>query len=186
MDDERIIDLYFARDESAIRETADKYGARLRAIAYAILEDRESAEECENDVYLEAWKRIPPNEPRGYLFEYLGRITRHLAIDECRRRNALKRQIVYCELTKEMEECLPGGESAESRMEAQEFQQILTAFLSGKPKMQRSVFLRRYWYFDSIAEISRRFGFSEEKVKSILFRMRGELKKQLEKEGYTI
>ena len=103
MDDERIIDLYFARDESAIRETADKYGARLRAIAYAILEDRESAEECENDVYLEAWKRIPPNEPRGYLFEYLGRITRHLAIDECRRRNALKRQIVYCELTKEME-----------------------------------------------------------------------------------
>ena len=186
MDDDRIIKLYLSRDESAIRETAAKYGARLRAIAFAILENRESAEECENDTYLEAWQRIPPNEPYGFLFEYLGKITRHLAIDECRRRNAQKRQAVYCELTQEMAECLPGPENVESRMEEQDVRRILTAYLGRCTKMQRAVFLRRYWYFDSISEIGRRFGFSEEKVKSILFRMRSALKKELEKEGYTV
>ena len=186
MEDDRIIELYLSREEAAIRETAAKYGARLRQIAYAILQDRGAAEECENDMYREAWERIPPNEPRGYLFEYLGRIIRHLAIDECRRAAAQKRRAVYCELTQEMAECLPGPEDVESRLEAQELRRILSDFLAGCPQEQRAVFLRRYWYFDSIAEIGRLFGYREEKVKSILFRMRKALKKRLEKEGYTV
>ena len=186
MEDNKIIELFLSRDESAIRETAAKYGTRLRQAAFAILADRGAAEECENDTYLQAWNRIPPDEPRGYLYEYLGRIIRHLAIDECRRAGAQKRRAVYCELTREMEECLPGPENAESRLEAQEIRRILSDFLAGRPAEQRAVFLRRYWYFDSIAEISRLFGIHEEKVKSILFRMRKALKKQLEKEGYTV
>ena len=186
MEDGKIIDLYLARDESAIRETAAKYGARLRAIAFAILESCESAEECENDTYLEAWRRIPPNEPRGYLFEYLGRITRHLAIDECRRMKSEKRRAEYCELTQEMAECLPGGEDVESRLEAEALSGIITDFLLGCPKEQRAVFIRRYWFFESIEEIGRCFGFSQSKVKSMLYRMREALKVRLEKEGYTV
>ena len=186
MKDEKIIDLYLARDESAIRETAAKYGSRLRAIAFAILESRESAEECENDTYLEAWRRIPPNEPRGDRFEYLGRIVRHLAIDECRRMKSEKRRAEYCELTQEMAECLPGGEDVENRIEEAELSRILSDFLQGCPKEQRAVFIRRYWFFESIEEIGRRFGFGGSKVKSILFRMRKALKERLEKEGYVV
>lgn len=186
MEDDRIIDLYLSRDESAIRETAAKYGARLRRIALAVLGSRESAEECENDTYLEVWRRIPPNEPRGYLFEYLGRIIRHLAIDECRRMNSEKRRAEYCELTKEMAECLPGGEPADSHLEAEELMRVISDFLRSCPKEQRTVFIRRYWYFDSVAELGRRFGFSQSKVKSMLYRMREALKAKLEKEGYTI
>ena len=108
MDDDKIIELYLSRDESAIRETQEKYGSRLRQTAYRILENHGAAEECENDTYLEAWNCIPPHEPRGYFFEFLLRIIKHAAIDACRRNNRLKRKADFCELTKEMEECLPG------------------------------------------------------------------------------
>ena len=91
MEDAAIVDLFLAREESAIRYTAEKYGARLRGIAQGILNDRTAAEECENDAYWEAWRRIPPHEPRDYLFAFLGRIIRHLAIDACRRRGASAR-----------------------------------------------------------------------------------------------
>lgn len=186
MDDDRIIELYLSRDESALAETAAKYGSRLRSIAQAILGDAGAAEECENDAYLEAWNRIPPNEPRGYLFEYLGRIVRHLAIDACRRRSALKRQTLECELTQEMEECLPGGSEPETELEGQELSRSITEFLQSYPETQRNLFLRRYWFFDSIAQLSERTGFSREKVKSLLFRMRKALKKYLKERGYTV
>ena len=184
MDDDKIIDLYLSRDESAIRETEAKYGARLRRTAYRITEDNGTAEECENDAYLAAWNSIPPYEPRGYLAEYLLRLVKHAAIDVCRRNQRLKRRADFCELTKEMEECLPGKSSAEEELEAQELSGIITDFLQGYPEEQQSVFLRRYWFFDTVPEISRRFGFSQGKVKSILFRMRDALKKRLEREGY--
>ena len=92
MEDAAIVDLFLAREESAIRYTAEKYGARLRGIAQGILNDRTAAEECENDAYWEAWRRIPPHEPRDYLFAFLGRIIRHLAIDVFRRKNSAKRR----------------------------------------------------------------------------------------------
>ncbi|MBQ8975223.1 MAG: RNA polymerase subunit sigma-70, partial [Oscillospiraceae bacterium] len=85
MEDTNIVDLYLSRDEAAIERTAEKYGSRLRQIAQRILDDPSTAEECENDTYRQAWELIPPNEPRTYLFAFLGRITRHIAIDEYRR-----------------------------------------------------------------------------------------------------
>ena len=186
MDDSRIIDLYFARDESAVSQTAMKYGLRLRRIADRIVNDASSAEECENDTYLEAWNRIPPHEPRTWLFAFLGKIIRHLAIDECRRRNSAKRHALFCELTQEMEECIPGQETIEEVIEADALTRAINAFLDKQPEEQRNIFVRRYWFFDPIPEISKRYGHSQSKVKTTLFRMRNRLREHLEKEGYTI
>ena len=186
MEDSAIVDLFFAREEAAIAQTAAKYGAKLRAVARRILDSDASAEECENDTYLEAWNRIPPHAPRTYLFAFLGRITRHLAIDECRRRRSAKRQALFCELTWEMVECLPGRDSAEEALEAEALGRAISAFLSRCSETQRALFVRRYWYFDTIPELSARFGFSQSKVKTTLFRLRQGLKEHLEKEGYAV
>ncbi|MBR6405901.1 MAG: RNA polymerase sigma factor [Lachnospiraceae bacterium] len=186
MDDSAIIDLYLARDETAVSETAEKYGTRLRRIAESILRDPSSAEECENDTYLQTWNRIPPNEPRNYFFAFLGKITRHLAIDECRKQTSRKRQALFVELTDEMTECLAGQSDVESEIDAQELSRTISSFLDTYPLMQRNIFVRRYWYFDSIPEISTRYGFSQSKVKSILFRMRNRLREYLVREGYFI
>ena len=187
MDDAKIVNLYLERDESAISHTAEKYGARLFRIANHILDDAASAEECENSTYLEAWNRIPPHEPRTYLFAFLGRIARHLAIDVCRRNASQKRQALFCELTAEMEECLSDGDgsSAEDEVEAKELSRAIGRFLDSCPEETRNVFVRRYWFFDTIPEICARTGFSQSKVKSMLFRMREGLREFLEKEGYA-
>lgn len=186
MDDSKIVELYLSRDESAISHTEQKYGSRLRQIADSILNNKASAEECENDTYLEAWRRIPPNEPRSYLFSFLGKITRHLAIDECRKNAGKKRQALFCELTQEMEECIPGPSNVEGNIEANALSQAINAFLDCCSEEQRNVFVRRYWFFDTIPEICKRYGFTQSKVKTMLFRMREGLRYYLEKEGYTI
>lgn len=186
MDDAKIVELYLSRNESAITRTAEKYGVRLRRIANRILNNRESAEECENDTYLEAWKLIPPHEPRTYLFAFLGRITRHLAIDECRRGGAQKRQALFLELTSEMQECIPGDGDVEAEIEAKALSQSIDNFLETFSEEQRNVFVRRYWFFDTISEVCRRYGYSESKVKVMLFRMREGLRAHLEKEGYMV
>ncbi|MBQ6066053.1 MAG: RNA polymerase sigma factor [Clostridia bacterium] len=184
MEDTMIVDLFLARDEAAIRHTAEKYGGRLRGLAQAVLNDRALAEECENDTYLEAWNRIPPHEPRTYLFAFLGRIARHIAIDRCRKQNAEKRSAAVCELTAELAECLPSGDNVESEWNARALAQAINDFLSRCPSARRDVFVRRYWYFDSVEQISRRYGFSQSKVKTTLFRMRNELKEELRREGF--
>lgn len=186
MDDPAIVELYLARDESAVRHTAERYGAALRALADRILRDPSSAEECENDTYLEAWNRIPPHEPRSYLFAFLGRITRHLAIDRARAAAAHKRSALLCELTQELEQCLPGADDVQRTLEAAELADTIRRFLSHCSADQRRVFLRRYWYFDSIADIAAQTGFSKSKVKTTLFRLRERLRAELEQEGYTI
>ena len=186
MEDDRIVELFLARDESAIRETANKYGSRLRKIANGILGKEQTAEECENDTYLEAWRRIPPSEPRSYLFAFLGRIIRHLAIDEVRREQAQKRQAQQCSLSAEMEECLPAAGRIEDGLEAEDLRRSISVFLKRCPEEQRRIFLKRYWYCESIEEISRSTGFHRGRIKSLLFRMRAALKKELEKEGYEI
>lgn len=186
MEDSKIVDLYLDRDEAAISYTAEKYGLRLRQIAKNILNSMTAAEECENDTYLRAWNHIPPNEPRSYLFAFLGKIIRNLAIDECRKSKGRKNQPLFCDLTKEMEQCLPGQNNAEEAVEADMLSQAINIFLGTLPEEQRNIFVRRYWYFDTISEIAERYGFSQSKVKTNLFRMREELKKHLEKGGYTI
>ena len=186
MDDAKIVDLYLARDESDVSHTAEKYGTKLRQIANRILDDMESAEECENDTYLEAWNRIPPHEPRDYLFPFLGRIARHLAIDRCRRRDAQKRSAVLCELTAELELCLPAKETVETQVDASELETVVRRFLSGCTAEQRGIFLRRYWYFDTIPDIAARYGCTESKVKVTLHRLRERLRAVLEEEGWTV
>ena len=186
MDDSKIVELYLSRDETAISQTERKYGLKLKRIAYNILNNMASAEECENDTYLEAWNRIPPNEPRSYLFAFLGKITRHLAIDECRKIASQKRQALFCELTQEMEECIPGKNEVEEAVNADALSRSISQFLSGFSETQCNVFVRRYWIFDSISDISKRYNFSQSKVKTMLFRMREELRDYLKKEGYTI
>jgi len=186
MDDAAIVELYLSRDESAISHTAQKYGAKLRRMANGILDNMAAAEECENDTYLEAWNRIPPNEPRTYLFAFLGKIIRHLAIDECRKSASQKRYAPFCELTQELEQCIPGGNGVEEAVELADLSRSIDSFLSLCSGEQRNFFVRRYWYFDTIAEISERYGCSQSKVKTALFRIREGLKKHLEKDGYTI
>lgn len=186
MDDSEIVDLYLSRDESAISHTAFKYGSRLKRIAFRILSSSSSAEECENDTYLEAWNRIPPSEPRTYLFPFLGRIIRHLAIDECRKNLSQKRNALFCELTGEMEQCLLGRNTVEESFDAEALIRSINSYLSSCSEEQRNIFVRRYWYFDSISDISRRYGFTGSRVKTTLFRMREGLKVYLEKEGYAL
>lgn len=186
MDDEKIVELYLSKDESAIAQTAHKYGSKLRRIADSILNDMSAAEECENDTYFKAWELIPPNEPRTYLFAFLGRIIRHTAIDRCRKNNSIKRQAMFCELTAEMQECIPDNSRIEDMTEVKDLSRIINGYLSNCSQTQCNVFVRRYWFFDSISEICKRYGFSQSKVKTMLFRMREELRTYLEKEGYTV
>ncbi|MBQ6676635.1 MAG: RNA polymerase sigma factor [Clostridia bacterium] len=187
MDDSKIVDLFLARDESAISHIASKYGSGLRNIASKILNDYTAVEECENDTYLTAWNKIPPNEPRTYLFPFLGKIIRCIATDEVRRQNRLKRNAIILELTAEMEECLPSDASdPDETVNIKELGALITSFLKTCSTEQRKVFVRRYWYFDSIQEISELYGFSKSKVKIILFRMRTDLSAFLQKEGYQV
>lgn len=155
-----------------------------------ILSDAEAARECENDTYLAAWNSIPPHEPRTYLYNYLARIVRHVALDYCRTRDRLKRKAILVELTAEMEQCLPSQtaspENVVERMAAEELGRAINVFLRSLPRQQCSVFLQRYWYLDPIEAIAERYGMSRSKVKSMLFRIRKNLKKYLEKEGYVI
>lgn len=186
MEDARIVELFLSRDEAAIRASADKYGARLRALAQGIVADAQTAEECENDTYLQAWASIPPHAPKDYLYAFLARITRHLALNCCRNRKRLKRNAYLCELTAEMEACIPAPDEVPCRLDDGELAQALNLFLASLDHEKRSVFVRRYWYLDSIADISERFKISRSKAKTMLHRMRAQLKEHLGKEGYVL
>ena len=155
-------------------------------MAYAIINDRQTAEECENDTYMEAWNAIPPHEPKSYLYAFLARITRHISLNCCRERSRLKRKAFICELSAEMEQCIPAPDDVECRIDDLAFGEAINGFLGMLDEEKRNIFIRRYWYLDSIAAISAYFACSESKVKTTLFRCRSQLREYLEKEGYTI
>lgn len=186
LEDAQIITLYLQRDETAIAHTTEQYGSRLRRLAYGIVGEQFTAEECENDTYLEAWQSIPPHEPYTYFYAFLARITRHISLNCCRSRNRLKRRAQLCELDAEMEQCIPSPDDVECRMEEAALQEVLNAFLAGLSEEKRNVFLRRYWFLDSVEAISKCFSLSESKVKTMLFRCRNQLRDYLIKEGYTL
>ena len=186
MDDNGIVELYLSRDESAIGRTMEKYGGRLRALAYGIVRDRGTAEECENNTYLEAWNSIPPHEPRAYLYPFLARIARNIALNCCRDRGRLKRSAEISELSAEMETCIPAPDDTQCRLDAIVLGEAINGFLRGLSAEKRNIFIRRYWYLDPIADISERYGLSESKVKTTLFRCRNALRKHLEKEGHEL
>lgn len=186
LDDNKIIDLYLQRNESAINYTSEKFGKRLRSLSYGIVKDWQAAEECENDTYHKAWNSIPPHEPRSYLYAYLARITRHMSLNCCRNRERLKRSAIICELSAEMEQCIPSPDDTECRMDDISLRETINVFLSSLDEEKRNIFVRRYWYLDSIADISKRFSLSESNVKTTLLRCRNRLRAQLEREGYTL
>ena len=186
MEDERIIEMYWQRQEQAITETAAKYGAYCRAIAMQILQNGEDAEECVNDTWLRVWNRVPPERPLR-LSAYLGAITRHLALDGWRRRQSDRRgggQVAVS--MEELAECVPAHRAAESELEAKETAALISDFLRSLPRVECDVFLRRYWYFDSVEQIAGRYGFGSSKVKMMLKRTRDKLCVFLEKEGICV
>lgn len=183
MEDREIIALYNKRDERAVEETQRKYGRFCLSIARSILGSDEDAEESVNDACMNAWNSIPPHVPE-VLPAFLGRLTRCASLKKWRDARAQKRgggqtALVYEELS----ECVPGRETVESRVEAKELAGLINDFAAALPDAERMVFVRRYWYFDSVEDIARRFGFSVSKVKSMLFRGRNKLRSKLEKEG---
>lgn len=186
MDDERIVELFLDRNEDAIKLTTQKYGKQLRRIALVITADQQTAEECENDTYLKAWNSIPPNEPRSYLFQYLSRIVRNLAINRCVENTRLKRNAVIVELSQEIQQCIPSNDDVESSLDGKILAEIISKFLKGLSKEKRLVFMNRYYYLESIESIAKRFGLSKSKVKTMLFRIRNDLREYLIKEGYTL
>ncbi len=186
MDDLHIIELYFARDEAAILHTSEKYGKRLRGISYGITDDFQTAEECENDTYVEAWDTIPPHRPVDYLYAFLARIIRHVSLNRCRDRRRLKRDAYLCELSDELEECIPSPDDCVCRIDDLAFAEVLNGFLRSLEEEKRNLFLRRYWYLDSVAAIAGRFGLSESNVKTTLFRLRKRFRTYLETEGYHL
>lgn len=186
MEDEEIVDLYLARDENAIKHSQEKFGKRIVNISKNITGSDLTAEEVENDTYLRAWENIPPTEPRTYLFAFLARIARNLSISICRERSSLKRRAVLVELSDEMEECIPSALSVEAEAEGNMLMELINDFLFSKDEEKRNIFMRRYWYLDPVKNIARRFGISESKVKTTLFRLREELREFLEARGIEV
>ena len=186
MDDKQILELYQKRSETAISETADKYGKYCYYIAYRILYDELDSEECVNDTYLRAWEAIPPQCPEK-LSAFLGKITRNLALNRYKYYLREKRGTGQTALViDELNECLPTSNSTEEAVEEKLLVELLNQFLYSLPTEKRNIFLRRYWYLSSIQEIAKDYGFSESKVKMILFRTRNKLSQVLEKEGVVL
>lgn len=183
MEDAQIISLYLSRNEHAIRETDRKYRKYCYSIAYNILQNAEDANEIVNDTYFGAWNSIPPHIPE-VLSAYLGKITRNLSLKRLRTENTAKRgngavSLIFDEIAA----FAHTGENVEQEVEARELAQLLTQFLESLPETEWKIFVCRYWYFDSVADLAERFGFSQSKVKSMLFRIRCKLQKRLKEEA---
>lgn len=184
MDDSKIIELFFLRNEDAIRHTHDIYGRRLFILADNIVKDDQDAEESVNDTYMKAWDTIPPQKPTHF-FAYLAKICRNFALDKLDWKHAAKRNAEVVSLTQEMELCIPDVRHNRN-MEAKELGRILDAFLRTLPEENQLVFLRRYWFVDTIAEIATRYNISESAVNMRLNRTRTKLRAYLAKEGIRI
>ena len=186
MEDREIVELFLQRDESAVSETEKKYGHYCYAIASNILHNQEDAQECVNDTLLGVWNSIPPHQPE-HLSTFLAKITRQLSIKKLRALTAEKRGGGKQSLAiDELEECIPSGMSIDDHLEAEELAKVVNTFLGTLKKADRSVFLRRYWYFESIGEIAARYRYSESKVKSMLKRTRDKLRVRLLEEDIWI
>ena len=184
MEDGQIIQLYWDREEQAIRETEMKYGHRLGGMAYRIVNTHEDAQECVSDTYLTAWNTIPPQRPE-FLFAYLAKICRNLCFGRLDWMNAAKRKAEVVALTREMELCIP-DRRLEDKIEGQALGEALNRFLGIISRENRMIFLRRYWFADSIEEIAHRYGMGISKVKTSLHRTRNKLSAFLAKEGIAL
>ncbi len=182
MEDKKIVKLLFARAENAINELCKRYGKQLHHIAYNILENHLDAEECTNDTYLALWNAIPPVSPDP-LAPYVYRTGRNTALKRLHRDTAKKRDSRYDVSLEELNDCLPGGD-VEQIIDARELGRAMDKFLKSKSRESRYIFIRRYWFGDSVGEIARTLKMQENAVSVRLNRMRTSLKDYLKKEGY--
>ncbi|MCI7019139.1 MAG: sigma-70 family RNA polymerase sigma factor [Clostridiales bacterium] len=184
MDDSKIIELFFARNEDAIKHTDNTYGRRLFVLADNIVRNDQDAEESVSDTYMKAWDTIPPKKP-VHLFAYLAKICRNFALKKLDWKAAAKRNAEVVSLTQEMELCIPDM-SRDAELEGKELGRILSTFLRTLTPENRMVFVRRYWYVDTVADIAARYGISESAVMTRLSRTRDKLRVYLKKEGIRV
>ena len=180
MEDSRIVDLYWARNEQAISESDKKYGRMLHSLSYSLLSSHEDAEECVNDTYVDAWDAIPPARPQ-FLGAFLSKITRRISIDRFRERHRDKRGGID-NLCAELSECIASEDDTVREYDSRRITEEINAFLLSQPKQKRVMFVLRYFYSESIEVVALKTGASQSSVKTALFRMRGELRKRLEEQ----
>ena len=182
LEDSKIIELFFDRSEEAITELSEKYGHVCKSVAENILNNQRDSEECVNDVFLAVWNTIPPQNPE-HLLSYVCRIVRNLAIKKYHANTAQKRNSIYDVALDEIKECFPSSVSVEDEIESVEFSKEIDRFLESMDKQSRILFVRRYYYSDSIEELSELFRTSKHNISVRLSRIRKNLKKYLIKEG---
>lgn len=185
MDDSKIVELYLARSEDAITETELKYGKLCRYIAMNILRSIEDRDECVNDTYFGAWNAIPPQKPNKFS-AFISKITRNLALKKYEYISASKRNPEVAVSLSELEECVSGKDCVETELENRRVEKAISDFLWQQDIEKRTVFIRRYWYFDPIDSICTRCGFSQSKVTSMLYHTRQKLREYLESEGIEL
>ena len=186
MEDQEIIARFFARDEDGLTAARARYEPYCAAVARSLLNDPRDQEECLSDTWLRAWNAIPPQRPRS-LGAFLAKITRNLAINRLRDGNAQRRGGGQVPLAlEELRECVSPEGSPEGELDRQAAEEALNRFLDGLPPLQREVFLRRYWYLDSIEDIARRTGWSKSRVTTTLHRLRVRLRAHLIQEGIDV
>lgn len=181
MEDKEIVDLFWQRREIAIEETTRKYNSYCFSIANNILNNSQDAQECVNDAYYAVWNSIPSARPTIFK-TFLGRIARNISLNRYDYNRAKKRNSQFDILLSELEECIPAHEEVEKEILQGEIGKVISDFLRQCPLEHRKIFVRRYWYSDSIKDISKLYKINENKVKSILFRTRNKLKTHLERE----
>lgn len=185
MEDLEIIELFFSRSEQAISETRKKYGPACLAISRNILGNNLDAEECVSDAFLAMWNNIPPERPEP-LRAYLFRIVRNISITKYHSNTAGKRNSFYDVALDELEDCLAGTGSVEQEITARELSSLIDRFLATLDEDSRMLFVRRYWYSDSVKDLAERFGTNPNNLSVRLSRLRTKLRKFLQKEGYIV
>ncbi len=184
MDDNELIDLYFKRDENAIKDTERLYGSQLRALAYRLLADKGDTEECLNETYFKVWNAVPPHRPLS-LYAFCAAVCRRTAMDMLDRKTAQQRSAIIVELTAEMEQCIPDDTDTGSE-DDERLERLMNDFLGTLDDEKRSAFILRYWYGESAASIAEKYGYTETKIRSMLFRIRKQLKKYLKGKGVEL
>lgn len=186
MDDNTIVDLYWARSEDAIAETNKKYGSYCWQVSYNILRNSHDADECVNDTWLRTWNALPPQRP-ARLQAFLAKIARNLSLDRWEQSHAKRRgggQTFI--LLSELSDCIPASDSIEQTLTDQAVSTAISVWLKNQSPKNRAAFVRRYWYADSIHQAAKRLGLSESATKSLLHRLRRSLKVYLEEEGIVL
>ena len=185
MDDKQIIELYFERNEQAIKETETKYGAFCHRIAMNILGIHEDAEECVNDTYYSVWKQIPPTVPEVFKV-YLGRITRNLSISRVRAMRAKKRYSSMEIMLSELNDCVPSSSNVEQTIEVMQLSDYISEWLDSLPEEDCALFVRRYWFGDEVQELAKKCGITAAKMAQRMLRLRKSLKAALEQKGVAL